>query len=398
MLITKNIKMKVSLARHFFYILKHIYKNVSLVAQINLATIRHNFGLLRGMAGSRVCAMVKADAYGHGMIQIAHALSNKNLINSADAFGVATAEEALLLRDSGISARILTAGGPPEEYFAADTVKRGIIHTIITENDVAVLNAAARKAGAVALAHLKIDSGMHRLGVYGGAQLAKIMYALRCTDNVRLTGVYTHYATADSDAHYLNWQFDNFSRALKQIRAYTKNAPLCVHAANSAAFLRSPKYHNDMSRCGIALYGYAPTLIPHSTITPHSFRPAMRVYTDIAQIKTLPARSYIGYDNNYRTQMETVTAVIRAGYGDGFKRCLSNRGFVSVKGVLCPIIGNISMDCCTVDVTAVPDINIKDRVYILNEQVTAQNIANAAGTISYEILTSFKGRVKRVYV
>ena len=341
--------------------------------------------------------MVKADAYGHGLCETAKLLSAYGKeIGRPCLFGTATAEEALILRENGVADDILIVGGLQREYAAA-LIRSGVICTVLSAGDIGFLNSAAGKIEIKARAHLKLDTGMHRLGLNGADEIEKAVETFTGGKNVRFEGIFTHYATGDSGEVYLNYQYDVFSHLLAGVqkrlgrRGY---AGLIKHGAATGAALTDKKYHMDMVRAGLSVYGYGVGANGNKA----AFRPAMSVYTRIVQISRLAAGEFVGYGNNYRLERDSVVAVIRAGYGDGYKRGLSNRGRVSVKGRLCPVVGNVCMDLCMIDVTNIADIGYNDVVYLLNGQVTAEDAAADCGTISYDILTGFSRRINRAYV
>ena len=371
--------------------------DIDLKSVIDKGALKHNYKTLAGLTDARICVMAKADAYGHGLCETAKLLSAYGReINRPCLFGAATAEEALILRENGVADDILIVGGLQREY-AAELIKNGVICAVLSAGDIEFLNNAAGKAGRAARAHLKLDTGMHRLGLSGAGDIRKAAEAFGDGKNVRLEGIFTHYATGDSNEIYLNYQYDVFNHLLAGVEKHTGRrvfARLIKHGAATGALLTDKKYHIDMVRAGLSVYGYGTGCNGNKA----AFRPAMSVYTRIVQISRLAAGEFIGYGNNYRLERDTAVAVIRAGYGDGYKRGLSNRGRVSVKGRLCPVIGNVCMDLCMIDVTNIADIGYNDVVYLLNGQVTAEDAAADCGTISYDILTGFSRRINRAYI
>ena len=341
--------------------------------------------------------MVKADAYGHGLCETARLLSDYGReINRPCVFGAATAEEALTLCGNGIANDILIVGGLQREY-ASDLIKNGVICTALSADDIRFLDEAAKKAGGTARAHLKLDTGMHRLGLSKSGDIARAAAAFSGAENVSFDGVFTHYATGDSGIAYLEYQYDVFSHLLSVLKKYAHKrvfAKLIKHGAATGALLTDKKYHMDMARVGLSAYGYGTGANGNTAY----LKPAMSVSTRIVQISRFDAGELIGYGNNYRLERDSVIAVIRAGYGDGYKRGLSNRGRVSVKGRLCPVVGNVCMDLCMIDVTNIKDISYNDVVYLLNAQMTAEAAALDGNTISYDILTGFSRRINREYI
>ena len=341
--------------------------------------------------------MVKADAYGHGLCETARILSGCGReINRPCIFGAATAEEALTLRGNGISNDILIVGGLQREY-AAELIKNNIICTALSAGDIQFLDEAAKKSKAAARVHLKLDTGMHRLGLSKTEDIMRAAKAFFDAGNVSFDGVFTHYATGDSSLPYLECQYDIFNHLLSYIKTYVhkrKYANLIKHGAATGALLTGKKYHMDMVRAGLSVYGYGIGANGNTA----AFKPAMSVSTRIVQISKFDAGELIGYGNNYRLERDSAIAVIRAGYGDGFKRSLTNRGKVSINGRLCPVVGNVCMDLCMIDVTNIKDISYNDVVYLLNADITAEDAALDGNTISYDILTGFSRRIKREYI
>ncbi len=344
-----------------------------------------------------VCVMVKADGYGHGLTDVARILSieagntgRRDLL----LFGTATAEEALTLRAAGIENGILIVGGLQKEY-AESLIRTGVVSTALDAEDAEVLGAAAKKLGMPAYAHIKLDTGMNRLGLSDRKGLARTLTAFSRQNGLILSGAFTHYATADGNIDYLEYQYAQFCgmlKALKKSIGRVKYGGLTIHSANSGALLTDKKYHMGMVRAGLAIYGFGRGARGESL----HLKPAMSVSTRIVQVKNIPAGEYIGYGNNYRLSRDSLVAVIRAGYGDGYKRALSNLGKVSVNGALCPVIGNVCMDLLMADVTGVtPPAEKGGTAYLINEAVTAAGLAESCGTITYDILTSFSRRANR---
>jgi alanine racemase len=243
--------------------------------------------------------------------------------------------------------------------------------------------------------HLKVDTGMGRLGVPLG-ELSEFLRELRRFPSIRIAGLMTHLSTADSDPDYVAEQVAGFAQAQGLVRRFG-HEPVVQHVANSAAVFRHPETHFDWVRPGLALYGY-----PGADAIDAPLRPAMRWRTEVLRVRTLVPGESAGYGRSFRATSETLLATIPVGYGDGLLRSASNRGHVLVRGVRCPIVGNIAMDLTTVDVSGVPDVAIGDEAVLLGEQngtvLDARDLASAAGTIPYEVLTNVSRRVPRVYL
>ena len=358
-------------------------------AEVLLDVIGHNFRIVRRAAqGRKVLAVVKADAYGHGVVPVARKLQAEGV----DGFGVALAEEGLELREAGIDRAILVLnginGGAHRDIIAA-----GLTPVLYDLDEARKFQAVAD--GRPVDVHLKVDTGMGRLGV-PLAELTEFLRALRSFPAIRIAGLMTHLSTADADRDYVAEQLAGFRRAEGYVRRFG-HEPAVLHAANSAALFRHPETHFDWVRPGISIYGYA-----GSDSVDSELRPAMRWRTEVLRVRTLMPRESAGYGRSFIASRETRLATIPLGYGDGLLRSLSNRGHVLIHGTRCAIVGNIAMDLTTVDVTSVPGVRVGDEALLLGEQeggvLDAGDVAKAAGTIPYEVLTNVSRRVPRIYL
>ncbi len=358
-------------------------------AEILLDTIAHNLRVVRQAAnGRKVLAVVKADAYGHGVVPVAQRLQAEGV----DGFGVALAEEGIELREAGIDRAILVlngiSGGAHRDIIAA-----GLTPVLYEIAEASAFEAVAE--GRPIDVHLKVDTGMGRLGVPLG-ELTDFLRDLRRFPSIRVVGLMTHLSTADCDPAYVTEQLQGFKHAEGLVRRFG-HEPSVLHAANSAALFRHPETHFDWVRPGISLYGY-----PGSDSIDAPLRPAMRWRTEVLRLRTLRPGESAGYGRSFRATRETRLATIPLGYGDGLLRSASNRGQVLIRGVRCPIVGNIAMDLTTVDVSEVPRVDLGDEALLLGEQagavLDARDLAAAARTIPYEVLTNVSRRVPRVYL
>jgi alanine racemase len=357
-------------------------------AEVDLGAVAHNFRVVRELAGSaRVCAVVKADAYGHGVVPVATRLQKEG----ADAFGVALAEEGLELREAGVTADILVLNGVYGDAHR-DVLEAGLTPVVYDLAQVAAFDHAWHHAPFGI--HVKVDSGMGRLGVPLGA-LDAFLDGLARFPAARVDGVMTHLSSADGDEAYTRDQLDRFRDALARIRA-RGHAPRTVHAANSPATLAHPGARFDMVRPGIVLFGAPPA--PHLGA---DLRPAMRLRTEVIALRDLAPGDSVGYGRTFRAPVAMRLATVPMGYGDGLMRLVSNRGAMLVGGGRCAIVGNVSMDLTTLDVTGVPDAAVGTEVVVLGEQggerIGAEDVAEWAGTIPYEVLTNVSRRVPRFY-
>jgi len=354
-----------------------------------LDAIAHNLRVVKGVAqGCKVLAVVKADGYGHGIVPISLKLQTEGV----DGFGVALAEEGLELRGAGIDRAILVLNGIHGGAHR-DVIASGLTPVLYEISEAAAFHAVA--GGRPIDVHLKVDTGMGRLGV-PVANLAEFLTDLRSFPSIRIAGLMTHLSTADADPDFVAVQLASFAHADGLVRRYGHD-PVVRHAANSAALFRHPEAHFDWVRPGIALYGY-----PGADSIDAPLRPAMRWRTELIRIRMLEPGESAGYGRTFRATRQMRLATIPLGYGDGLLRSASNRAEVLIGGRRCPVVGNVSMDLTTVDVSTVPDVALGDEVLLLGEQngesLDARDLARATGTIPYEILTNVSRRVPRVYL
>ena len=357
-------------------------------AEIDLEVIASNLEALRaGLGGARVLAVVKADAYGHGVVPVSRRLQAQGV----DGFGVALAEEGFELREAGIQVPILVLNGVHGGAHRAIIAKR--LTPVVYELDEArAFDAVADEPVRV---HLKIDTGMGRLGV-PMRELGAFLDALRALPRVHIAGVMTHLAEAEGDEAITRAQLARFGDAVATIRA-AGHRPDALHASNSAGATRFPEARMDWVRLGIVLYGHSP--VPGLEIP---VRESMRLRTEIISLRTLEPGERVGYSGTFVAEAPTRVATLAIGYGDGLSRGLSNRGRVLVRGARCPIIGNVSMDLTGIDVTNVADARVGDEAVLLGAQggdaITIAEVAEAAKILPYEVLTNVSRRVPRFYV
>ena len=361
--------------------------------------MRHNLALVRQQLapGVKLCAVVKANAYGHGLD-----LLLPTIAPAADYLAVAAAAEALELRWLGYSGKLLTIFTPslcPEDEQADMLDELTLAHvtlTVVTEAEARAVDAAAARTRTPAAVHVKIDTGMRRSGVEID-QAFGLVQALGRLPNLRLEGLYTHFATADeSDQSFVLTQFERFSHVAGQCDPSHK---LIRHAANTAALLDQPGTHADMVRPGLALYG----CFSGSDIRNRPpLRPALRLTTRLMQTRSVKAGDACGYGLTYTFPRDGRAGLVPVGYADGYSRAFSNRGVMRVRGRLVPVRGRVAMDQLTVDLTDCPEARVGDEVEIISPDPTApngvENLARLASTIPYEPLTLLGRRVRRVLV
>lgn len=365
------------------------------VAEVNLAAIERNAARLceRLGAGTRLCAVVKADAYGHGAVQAARAA----LAGGAGALAVATAAEALELRRVGLEGPILVLGALSDEELPV-AVAAGAELTAWDPGFIRRLRAlAATAAGPVGL-HVKLDTGLGRLGTRDVDQaLATIRAVLGAAPELRLAGVMTHFATADSDQQFAARQLEAFTPFVAEARALA-TTEITAHAANSAATLRMPESHLDMVRAGIALYGGDPM---NTDPADHGLEPALALRSYVAAVKRIAPGQSTGYGRRFVAQHDGHIATLPIGYADGVVRALANNCDVLIDGRRHPVCGMVSMDNITVDLGPETAIRAGDRATLIGvdgaERQTAEDLARRVGTISYEVLCWISRRVPRVY-
>ncbi len=364
--------------------------------EIDLSAIGNNTRRMKALVGPHVGLLVslKADAYGHGALKVARTV----LHNGAGMLGVATLSEATPLREAGIDAPILAFGYVPL-WQMREAVRLGITVTLYSIESAQALSRAALALGKTVKVHLKVDSGMARLGIRAeqSEEIVALAKETLTLPNLELEGLYTHFAMADaSDQTHARMQLQRFQHVLQILEAQGLRPPI-VHAANSAATLSLPEAHFDMVRPGIAIYGLAPSA---EVRLPGGFRPALSFKTQVAQVKMVPAGECISYGCTYITERPTRVAVLPVGYADGFRRAPKNWGTVLIHGQEAPILGRVCMDQCMVDVTHLPQTRSGDEVVLIGRQgtatLTAEQVAERLGTINYEVVAEILARVPRV--
>ncbi|MCB2170117.1 MAG: alanine racemase [Deltaproteobacteria bacterium] len=373
-------------------------------AEIDLDAIGHNVRELRRITRSaaRMMAVVKADGYGHGAAPVARTA----LAAGADMLAVARIDEGITLRQAGLKAPILVFG-PTLPAFAESLVAHELIQSVTGLDAARQLDAVARRCGRTIPIHLKVDSGMGRLGLRPNVeQQAELMSAvaevdaIARLDGLRLEGIYTHFAAADErDKDYAQQQFDVFERFLQALQAAGIDCGL-RHAANSAAIIDLPQTHLDAVRPGIALYGLYPSPdVNHERI---HLKPALSLKSRLLQVKAVPAGCCVSYGMTWKAPQSTVIGTVAAGYADGIQRSLSNRGAMLVGGRRAPIVGRVCMDLIMLDLGAGSPAAAGDEVVIIGRQgravVTADEIADLLGTINYEVVFTNATRVPRRYL
>jgi alanine racemase len=382
-------------------------------AEVSLSALIQNFGLVRDFVtpGATVCAVVKCDAYGHGAVECARALQSAG----AKWFGVTSPDEGIELRRAGIAGRILLMSGMWRGDGEA-VVANSLTPAVWSSEQIAELNAAAEKAGKNGFPiHIEVDTGMARQGA-PLALLPVLLEAARKAGSLCLEGLHSHLASAEvEDASDAEKQLAAFERALEQL-ATLGLRPACLHLANSGALVAHHRSWQLLSqtgngttilvRPGISLYGYFLRFVSSDGTSPTvqelPVRPVLSWKTRIIDLRRVQAGQGIGYNAAYVTKSPATIATLPVGYGDGLSRRLSSRGRVVVRGEFAPIVGNVSMDVTTIDVTDVVGAQIGDEVVLIGEQgmrkLTAWDVARVTETIPYEVLCNISKRVPRRYV
>ncbi len=366
----------------------------STCAFVSLDNIHHNIELIRSRLKpeTKYLAVVKANAYGHGMEAVARCA----LESGASYLAVAFSEEGMRLRREGFSAPILLLGATDEAHMD-QAIRYDLIPAIFTAESLLALQKHAAKRNAVCRFHFKIDTGMRRIGFTDESAFVEALDLLGHCPNLRFEGMFTHFAVSERpDPSFTLLQAERFRRYvdLAHARGYS---PL-LHAANSAAALHLPETQFDMVRGGIAMYGCPPS---GHAVEGDDLRPALSWHTRLTHTKTIGPNEGVSYGLRFVSAGETRVGTLPVGYGDGYKRCLSGRADVLVRGRRARQIGTICMDQMMVDLTDIPEAQVGDEVVLIGSQgaetITADELADLAGTISYEILLSISDRVPRVY-
>lgn len=370
------------------------YKRV--YATVDLDAIRQNMEAMKAniAKGTMICGVVKSDGYGHGSVPVAKAV--EDLVWG---YAVAAVEEGWVLRDHHITKPILVLGYVPEEEFES-LVEQEIRYTVSEWKEVEILSKIAQKLGKNAYVHIKMDTGMGRIGLRFAEEILTLAQKIENLPNIVIEGIFTHMATADmADKTKAKEQIRMFKEMLQLLENNGIYIPI-RHCSNSAGIIDLKEANIDMVRAGIALYG----LYPSEEVNKENvcLIPALELKSIVSYLKTVPKGSPIGYGATFVTQKETKVATVSIGYGDGYPRALSNKGYALVRGKKAPIIGRICMDQFMMDVSDIPEIQQGDTVTLIgkdqNEQITVEELAELAGTFNYEFVCDLGKRIPRVYI
>jgi alanine racemase len=367
-------------------------------AEINLDALAANFHTVKDRVGPdvNVMAVVKANAYGHGAVECARRLDAEG----AAWFGVALPEEGIELRNAGIAKPILCLAGFWEGQAGA-CLQQHLVPVVYRLDVIEAFDRAARERGVVADVHVKVDTGMGRLGIRFD-KVSEFSGALKKLTNLRIDGILTHFAAADEPSCVPLTQ-DQIQRFESAVAAFRENGfePTYKHLANSAAIFGQPGAFGNMVRPGGVLYGlWRDILAPADRDV--NLQPVMSLHSRITLLKWVPQGETVGYGCTFEASRKTLVATIPIGYDDGYMRALSNRGHAIIRGVHATVIGRISMDLTLIDVTNVPGVQEDDAVVLMGHDtglsITAEELAKTAGTLSYEITCGIGARVPRVYL
>jgi alanine racemase len=363
-------------------------------ATVNLTALAHNLSCIKRCLspGCEVMAIVKANAYGHGAVETAQALARRGI----GRFAVASLDEGIALRQAGLSGSVVVLGALFEQQIA-DLVAHRLTPVVSDKRILPALAKAARSHPTPYPIHLKVETGMGRLGL-SPDELLSLLDSPLLRNPLQVEGMMTHLADADgADNDFTERQLVAFRSILEQIRQRGITIPL-VHAANSAAIVRFPETHFSLVRPGIMLYGYH--TLPDSVSTP-DLTPVLSLRTTIVQLRTIPRGGTVSYNGTFVAQRPTRIAVLPIGYADGYSRRLSHRGSVLIQGRRAPIVGLVCMDMIMVDVTDLAPVPVGETVTLIGQQgeesIWADEVADWIGTIPYEVLCGIGSRVPRLY-
>lgn len=378
-------------------------------AEINLNNLGYNLKIIKSWAGSKdakIMAVVKADAYGHGAVEI----SKKALKNGADSLGVALVEEGIELRKSGIVRPIYVLGEAPPEM-VIEAVKNDLILGINSYESARFISEKCSRINRKTEVNINVDTGMNRVGINYNEAPGEIL-KIAGLPYLKVKSISTHFACASiKDDPYTQLQWDRFDKVVRKIKDYKIQAGY-FHCANSAAFFRYRNMHLDMVRIGVSLYGlnpydidYASWLNSRACGAVSDLKPLLCLKTKISFIKNVPKGCPISYCGTFKTRRDSIIATVPVGYADGYSRLLSNKASVLINGMHAPVVGNITMDQFMIDITdivAYGIIKVGDEAILIGEsgenRIAAEDIAELIGTINYEIVCMLKNRVPRIYI
>jgi len=377
-------------------------------AEINLSNLSHNIEIIKSYSNSentKIMAIVKADAYSHGSVEI----SKQAIKCGVYALGVALVEEGVKLREAGIDIPIYVLGESPAKT-VAEAAENDLILSANSYESAQSISRECVKDGIEITVNLNVDTGMHRIGI-GFDDAADQISKIIALPKLKISGISTHYACASCrGSSYTELQWDRFNEIIDSIKDKTTLG--FYHCANSAAFFRYKNMHLDMVRAGIAIYGLSPYdrdyyewLNPDAVDAVLNLKPVFSLKARVTFIKKVPEDMTISYCGTFKTLRDSIIATVPVGYADGYSRLLSNKAIVLVKGELAPVVGNVTMDQFMIDITDIVKddiVSVGDEVILIGEykgqKITAEDIARMMGTINYEVVCMFKNRIPRIFI
>ena len=365
-------------------------------AEIDLDAIKYNIDSIKRRVDTKeLIAVVKADAYGHGALDVSKTLVE----NGATKLAVAVITEAMELRHGNINTPIMILGYTPLE-FAADLINYDIEQTIFDLEYAKKLSEIALNLGKKAKVHVALDTGMGRIGFLINDNSLNEILKISSLKGLEVVGIFTHFATADeSDKNYSNKQYKKFTDFNEKLISKGVNI-LLKHVSNSGAIIDMPNTYLDGVRAGIVLYGYYPSedVLKQNL----DLKKAITIKTQVAHVKILDKNEYVSYGRKFKTERKSIIATLPIGYADGYSRALTGKAKVIINGKFAPVVGTICMDQCMIDVTDIGDVHVGDEVIVLGKdkdlKFDADDMAKAMGTINYEVLCMIKQRIPRVYI
>lgn len=365
--------------------------------EVDIEAIRHNYREIRKLVPdhAEIMAIVKADAYGHGARWVSKILQSEGVSR----FAVAIVSEGAQLRACGINSPILVLGYTPKTDIK-ELIENDLTQTVFCYEMAKTLSDEARRLGKTVNIHIKVDTGMGRIGFLSSPQSIEEIKMIMQLPNLNMEGIYTHFSSADEeDRSYTYKQWHIFEGFLNELREVGVEFPI-IHAANSAAIMCHTYADLNVVRPGIILYGHAPSDYLDGKVL--NLKPAMSLKSQVVHVKELPENHYVGYGRTYRTPKKTKVATIPVGYADGYSRKLSGVGRVLIKGQFAPIIGRICMDQFMIDVSHINDVKVEDEVVLIgkqgNKEIRVEEIAKLIDTINYEVVCMIGKRVPRFFI
>ncbi|NFN85822.1 alanine racemase [Clostridium sporogenes] len=373
-----------------------MFRNLRAVwAEIDLDNLQYNVEQVKKICKNKdIIGVIKANAYGHGAMEIAPTL----LENGVTRLAVAVLSEAMELRMSGVKRPIMILGYTPGSL-GDMLLDNDIEQSVYSYNDALELSRVAVLKRKILKIHIVIDTGMGRIGFLPTKESVEDVYKISKLPNIKIEGIFSHFSSADElNKDYTLYQMNKYNEFINELENKNLSIPI-KHIANSAAIIDLENTHLDAVRAGIIMYGYYPS---NDVLKDNiKLKPVMSLKTSIVHIKKVPAGEYISYGRTFKTEKESIIATLPIGYADGYNRLLSNKGKVIVNGKLAPIVGRVCMDQCMIDVTSIEGLKVGDLVTIMGEEngvsYTAEDIASEIGTISYEVICNVNKRVPRVY-